>query len=123
MFVPLSRSWVAKLCLRVWTVTCLSRPALRFQPGRTRATPTLQSKGRSESGRGENQCFGLAAFQYSRRTASKRGESIHLTVSVSFALADADDHPMAINVGDLQGNDLRYAEPGGVSRHEECPIA
>src|SRR5437763_15700510 len=23
MFVPLSRRWVAKLCLRVWTVTCL----------------------------------------------------------------------------------------------------
>ena len=27
-------------------------------------------------------------------------------VFVSFALADADDHPLAINVGDLQGSDL-----------------
>jgi hypothetical protein len=41
---------------------------------------------------------------------------------VSFALADADDHPTAIDVGDLQAHNLRDAESSGVGRHEDGPM-
>ncbi len=47
------------------------------------------------------------------------GREHHLAVFVPFALADADDHPTAIDVGDLQGHDLRDTQSGGVGRHED----
>jgi hypothetical protein len=120
MFVPLSRRWVAKLCLRVWTVTCLPSPASR--PAWTHACHTdFAVKGRSATCPGKSQCFGLATLQYSRFSeyCEQSRREHHLAVFVSFALADADDHPTAIDVGDLQGHDLRDTESGGVGGHED----
>jgi hypothetical protein len=53
---------------------CLPSPALRA--ARTHAQHTdFAVKGRPGICPGNSQCFGLTAFQYSRRTASNRGES------------------------------------------------
>ena len=118
MFVPLSRRWVAKLCLRVWTVTCLPSPASR--PAWTHACHTdFAVKGRSGICAREEPVFRLDHLPVLAEDREQSGREHHLAVFVPFALADADDHPTAIDVGDLQGHDLRDTKSGGVGRHED----
>src|SRR5262249_39577558 len=46
-----------------------------------------------------------------------------VTIFGPFALTDADDHALAIDVVDPQGQDLGDPQARGVGRHEDSPMA
>ena len=46
----------------------------------------------------------------------------HVAVLAALALADADDHPLAVDVVDAQGDDLGDPQPGGVGGHEDGAV-
>ena len=120
--VPASSRWVAKLCRRVWTVTCLPSPAASARPGHSLVTPCRGD--RSIRARCPGRATGSGGPPSSTRggSASNRGESIDVAVLLTLGLADADDHPPAVDVVDAQGHDLGDAEPGGVGGHEDGTV-
>jgi hypothetical protein len=42
-----------------------------------------------------------------------------VAVPASLALADAEDHPLAVDVVDAQGDDFRDPQAGGIGGHED----
>ena len=73
--VPDSSRWVAKLCRKVCTVTCLLRP--EAARARWQTIWTVRGlTGRSGWRPGKRYGLGRQVAQYSRRTARSRGESI-----------------------------------------------
>src|SRR5262245_50760342 len=53
--------------------------------------------------------------------AEKRLREHHVAILAALALADADGHASAVDVGDLQADDLGEAQAGGVEGHEDDP--
>ena len=51
---------------------------------------------------GNRNVFGFIQRQYSRRVSSSFGVEQNVAVSAALALVDMDDHPLAVNVGDLE---------------------
>ena len=47
------------------------------------------------------------------------GRQHHVAVFLAFALLDADDHSLAVDVGGLQLNRLRDAQAGGIARGQD----
>ena len=41
-----------------------------------------------------------------------------VTVLAAFALLNSDDLPVTVNVADLEKNDFRYAQAGGIDRRQ-----
>ena len=75
--VPASSRWVAKLCRRVWTVTCLPKPGGRWAARTQTLCTGLGGDGPARDvARGRASRSAGPTFQYSRRTASSRGESM-----------------------------------------------
>jgi hypothetical protein len=72
---PLSKRWVANVCRKVCTVTCLLKPAAA-QAERQAACKTFGTSGRSSSRPGNSHRFGRASRQYVRRILSSCGESM-----------------------------------------------
>ena len=72
---PLSKRWVANVCLKVCTVIGLLKPAAA-QAERQAACNTLGTSGRSSSRPGNSHRFGRVSRQYVRRIVRSCGESM-----------------------------------------------
>src|SRR5271163_19883 len=46
----------------------------------------------------------------------------HVAVLASLAAPDVDDHPLTVDVGDLQVGDLRASSAGGIQRHQQDAV-
>ena len=118
--VPPSSRWVAKLCRRVWTVTCLPRPAASRAPAslshRARGDRSIRQFTREEE-------LGRAVrLPVRAEDREQSGREHRVAVLPTLGLAEANDHPPAVDVVDAQGHDLGDAEPGGVSGHEDGTV-
>ena len=121
MSVPASSRWVAKLCRRVWTVTCLPSPAASARPGTACCTvPAVM--GRSGTLPGEEPLGRAGRLPVLAEDREQPGREHHVAVLAPLGLADADDHPLAVDVVDAQGHDLGDAQPGGVGGHEDGAV-
>ena len=70
---------------------------------------------------GNSQPCGRATFHQVRSKSSRLGEEHDVTVLAAFALLDADDHALAVNVGDLERDDFGGAQAGAVGRDSAPP--
>ena len=50
------------------------------------------------------------------------GREHHVAVLLPLGLADADDHPPAVDVVDSEADDLREPQPGGIGGHEDGAV-
>jgi len=50
------------------------------------------------------------------------GAEHDVAIVAPLAVADVDEHPLAIDVGHVQGTDLADAQPRTVGRHEDRPV-
>src|SRR5690242_9256817 len=107
MSVPLSSRWVAKLCRSVCTVTRLPRPdaahADRQAACSTVALIDVEDRTRETA---------------SARVAPVANRNEQLRRQLSLALLDADDHPAAVDVSDLEARGFGSTQPGGIGRSQ-----
>ena len=66
---------------------------------------------------GKSHTLGFSPRQCSRRASSRRGLS--LTILAALAALNVDDHPLAVDVGNLQPRQLGAPHTGGVEGHEQ----
>ena len=121
MSVPASSRWVAKLCRSVWTVTCLPRPG---GAGGLDADPVHRAggDGAARDVAGEEP-FGrpgdLPVFAEQGQQPRREHD---VAVPAALALADAEDHALAVDVLDAEGDDLGDPQAGGVGGHEDGAV-
>ena len=121
MSVPASSRWVAKLCRRVWTVTCLPSPAARAAWTQTWCTvPAVMGPSRDVAGEEPvGRAGGLPVFAEQGQQPRREHD---VAVLAALALADAEDHALAVDVVDAEGDDLGDPQPGGVGGHEDGAV-
>ena len=121
MSVPASSRWVAKLCRRVWTVTCLPRPAARAARAQTVVhRPAVM--GRPGTVAGEEPVGRPGGLPVLAEQGQQPRREHHVAVLAALALADAEDHALAVDVVDAQGDDLGDPQAGGVGGHEDGAV-
>ena len=121
MSVPASSRWVAKLCRRVWTVTCLPRPG---GPGGLDADPVHRAggEGPARDVAGEEPVGRPGGLPVLAEQGQQPGREHDVAVLAALALADAEDHALAVDVVDAQGDDLGDPQAGGVGGHEDGAV-
>src|SRR5262249_18209507 len=113
MSVPASNRCVAKLWRSVCTVTCLARPTAA-QADRQAAGSTWTSIGFVSSRPGKSQCRGRARLPIGAQDAEQLRRQHDVAVLAAFAMLDADHHPAAVDIADLEPDRLGGAQPRGV---------
>src|SRR5215467_6019278 len=104
-----SSRWVAKLCRKVCSETRLLISAICLAAWQARLSWRVVI-GCAGSRPGNNQPCGRAAFHQVRNRSSRCGESM-TSVLAAFALLDADDHALAVDIGDLERDHFGGAQP------------
>ena len=71
---------------------------------------------------GNSQPCGRAVRHQARSSSSRLGREHHVAVLAALALLDADDHPLAVDVGDLERDDLGGAQARAVGHAQRCLV-
>src|SRR3974377_2554785 len=50
------------------------------------------------------------------------GRENDVSILLALALLDPDEHPVTIDIGELERYDLRGSQAGGVSQHQDRPV-
>src|SRR5438309_1639191 len=50
------------------------------------------------------------------------GRENDVAILLALALLDPDEHPVTINIGELERYDLRGSQAGGISQAQDCPV-
>src|SRR6516165_12559397 len=87
-----------------------SRPASGVQNGRLERSLAIAT-GKQPARRSSESPIGPKDLEKLRREH-------HVTIPAALTLFDPDHHPLAIDISDLEENDLRDAQPGGVDRRQ-----
>ena len=99
--VPASSRWVAKLCRRVWTVTCFSRPEARRAWRQTFSTACGGDRPVGVAA-GEEAGLGASRLPVGAEERQQPGREHDVAVLVALALADVEDHALAVDVLDAE---------------------
>src|ERR1700751_2014841 len=52
----------------------------------------------------------------------KDGRENDVPILLALALLDPDEHPVTIDIGELERYDLRGSQAGGISQAQDCPV-
>src|SRR6266699_1390510 len=115
MSVPASSRWVAKLWRRVWTVTGLSKPASRAATWHAACRVAVLT-GRSPVTPGEQPMRRLGQAPIGAQDREQRRREHDVAVLATLALRDADHHPAAVEVVDLECRDLGHPQASTIGR-------
>ena len=116
-----SRRWVAKLCRKVWSDTRLSISALSAAAWQARLSWRVVI-GCTRSRPGNSQPCGRAAFHQARSRLKQMRRQHHVAVFTAFALLDANDHALAVDVADLERDHLGGAQTRAISHTQRCLV-
>ena len=123
---PCSSRWVAKLCRSVcgdtrlvipaaWAAARTTRPSWRADSGSTGLRPGNSQPPGSSRLRRRPSRHQAQQFEQLRRQH-------RVAVLVALAALDAQQHPLGIDIADLERNNLRDAQPGAVRGGERCLV-
>src|ERR1035441_7098514 len=107
--VPLSSRWVAKLCLKVWSVTRLAMPARAAASRQANCKEVvLRCRVLAPGGKQEFRGTGSApvAAQYLEQARGEHG----IAILLPFAMLDAEESSLRLDIGDPQSDGFRSEE-------------